>query len=254
MLNFRQNPKKIRSVIFSQKPYNFVPGRENCGIIKNDSSTYREYFMKFLLSLTASVLSAAALLSVLPVSGEHQIYNDVLRLHVLAESDSDMDQTLKLHVRDAVLACVSGAVAECDTFEEAKRTVGEMQSEIYIAARTCVRENGSNCRVTVTLAPETYPRRDYGSSCLPAGEYLSLKITLGEGAGKNWWCILFPTVCVRFAQGVTDEETYIAAGFTPEEYRVITGEGEWKVKFRILEILSELFSGKSEKIEKTQKN
>ncbi len=199
--------------------------------------------MKFLLSLTASVLCAAAILSVLPVSGEHRIYDDVLRLHVLAESDSAADQSLKLKVRDAVLACVSDAVADCRTFAEANRTVGAMQSEIYAAARACVRENGADCRVTVTLAPETYPRRDYGTACLPAGEYRSLKVTLGEGAGKNWWCILFPTVCVRFARGTASEDAYVAAGFTPEEYRVITGDGEWKVKFRILEILSGLFAG-----------
>ncbi len=200
--------------------------------------------MKFLLSLTASVLCAAAMLSVLPVSGEHRIYDDVLRLHVLAESDREEDQALKLKVRNAVLACVSGAVAECRTIGEANRTVGEMQSEIYAAARACVRENGADCRVTVTLAPETYPRRDYGTACLPAGEYRSLRVVLGDGAGKNWWCILFPTVCVRFAQEKTPEEAYVAAGFTPEEYRVITGEGEWKVKFRILEILSGLFAGR----------
>lgn len=198
--------------------------------------------MKFFISLTASILTAVSILSVLPVFGEHQIYNDVLRLHVIAESDSDADQALKLKVRDAVLACVSDAVAGCSSFEEANTVVGAMQDEIQTAAETCIRTNDSDCTVTVTLAPEKYPRRDYGSSCLPAGVYQSLKVTLGEGEGKNWWCVLFPTVCVRFAQGEADEEAYVAAGFTPEEYRIITGDGEWKVKFRILEILSDLFS------------
>ena len=198
--------------------------------------------MKFLLSLTASVLAAAAILSVLPVSGEHRIYDDVLRLHVIAESDAEADQALKLRVRDAVLACVSEAVAGCTSFEEADAAVGAMLEEIRTAAEICVAENGGTCPVTVTLAPEKYPRRDYGASCLPAGVYQSLKVTLGDGAGKNWWCVLFPTVCIRFAEGEADEDAYLAAGFTPEEYRIITGDGGWKVKFRILEILSELFA------------
>ncbi len=200
--------------------------------------------MGFLIRLTASFLTAVSLLSILPVSGEHRIYEDVLRLHVIAESDSDADQVLKLRVRDAVLDCVTDAVADCTSFDEANAVTEAMLTEIQSAAEACVKNNGSDCTVTVELSPEKYPRRDYGSACLPAGVYQSLRVTLGEGRGKNWWCVLFPTVCIRFAEGAADEEAYIAAGFTPEEYRIITGNsGEWKVKFRILEILSELFAG-----------
>ena len=200
--------------------------------------------MGFLVRLTASFLTAAAILSVLPVSGEHRIYEDVLRLHVIAVSDRDGDQELKLRVRDSVLDCISGAVSDCTSFEEANETVSAMLAEIRDAAEICVRENGGCCGVTVELSPEKYPRRDYGSACLPAGVYQSLRITLGEGAGKNWWCVLFPTVCIRFAEGAADESAYIAAGFTPEEYRIITGDsGGWKIKFRILEILAEVFAG-----------
>ncbi|MGN1346749.1 MAG: stage II sporulation protein R [Eubacteriales bacterium] len=198
--------------------------------------------MSFFLRMSASVLAAACFLAVMPVSGEHHIYTDVLRLHVIAESDSEEDQALKLQVRDAVLTCVSDAVAACTSFDEAYAVVMAMQDEIRDAALACVRANGSDCCVTVTLAPEKYPRRDYGAACLPAGVYSSLKVTLGSGAGKNWWCVLFPTVCLRFAASGASEDAYLAAGFTPEEYRVITGEGKWKVKFRILEILSGLFA------------
>lgn len=199
--------------------------------------------MRLLIRLTASVLLTAAILSVLPVSGEHRIYEDVLRLHVIAESDSADDQALKLKVRDTVLACVSGTVADCTSFEEANEQVGTMLFDIRTAAETCVRENGGDCAVTVELSPESYPRRDYGSACLPAGVYQSLRITLGDGAGKNWWCVLFPTVCIRFAGETAGEDAYLAAGFTPEEYRIITGDnGGWKIKFRILEILAELFA------------
>ena len=199
--------------------------------------------MSILIRLTASVLLSAVLLSVLPIAGEHRIYEDVLRLHVIAESDSADDQALKLKVRDAVLACVSAAVGDCTSFEEANAVVTAMSEEIRSAAEACVRENGGNCSVGVELSPEKYPRRDYGSACLPAGVYQSLRVTLGDGAGKNWWCVLFPTVCIRFARETADEDAYIAAGFTPEEYRIITGnDGGWKIKFRILEILADVFA------------
>jgi len=195
--------------------------------------------MKFLLTLTSSILISAVILSVLPVHGESAIYDDVLRLHVIAESDSDEDQALKLKVRDAVLECVSAEVENCGSFLEAYAAVEAMTDAIAASAEQCVSENGGDCSVKVVLGREAYPRRDYGSACLPAGVYPSLRVVLGEGEGKNWWCVLFPTVCLRFAGA--DREEYVAAGFTPEEYRIITGEsGRVKVKFRVLEIMSEL--------------
>lgn len=195
--------------------------------------------MKHIVSFAASVLTAAVILSILPVYGETELYDDVLRLHVIAQSDSEADQALKLKVRDAVLDCMSGQMDDCETINDALESAEDMLDEIREAADNCLRENGSAYTAAVELGRERYPRRDYGASVMPAGIYQSLRVTIGEGEGKNWWCVLFPTVCVRFAQA--DEDAYIAAGFTPEEYRIITGaEGKLKVRFRVLEILSEI--------------
>lgn len=195
--------------------------------------------MKHITSFAASVLIAAVILSILPVYGETGLYNDVLRLHVIAQSDSNADQAMKLKVRDAVLGCMSEQIEGCGNIVDALAVTEDMLDEIREAAEECLRENGSDCTAAVELGREKYPRRDYGASVMPAGIYRSLRVTIGEGQGKNWWCVLFPTVCVRFAHA--DEETYIAAGFTPEEYRIITGaEGKLKVRFRVLEILSEI--------------
>ncbi len=195
--------------------------------------------MKHLTSFAASVLIAAVLLSILPVYGETELYDDVLRLHVIAKSDAAEDQALKLMVRDAVLDCMSGIMDDCGTIDEALAVTEDMLEEIREAAEKCLRANGSDDTVSVDLGRENYPRRDYGASVMPAGTYHSLRVSIGEGEGQNWWCVLFPTVCVRFAQA--DEEVYVAAGFTPEEYRIITGsEGKLKVRFRVLEILSEI--------------
>ncbi|MBE6541006.1 MAG: stage II sporulation protein R [Ruminococcaceae bacterium] len=195
--------------------------------------------MKYLVSFAVSCLAAAVVLSVAPVHGEADIYDDVLRLHVIAESDSEEDQALKLKVRDAVLNCVSQKLADCASYEEAYDTVEKLREEIISAAEACVRENGGDSSVSLELGQEMYPTREYDSANLPAGVYNSLRIIIGDGEGKNWWCVLFPTICTGFAR-VADEEEYVSVGFTPAEYRVITGEsGKVKVKFRILEIVSE---------------
>ncbi|MBP3378861.1 MAG: stage II sporulation protein R [Clostridia bacterium] len=201
--------------------------------------------MKYLVSFAASVLVATIILSVMPVYGETEIYNDVLRLHVIAESDSEEDQALKLKVRDAVLECVSASISECETYEDAYEVIDSMRDEIIIAAEKCVEENGENCTVSLALGREKYPRRDYDGTVLPAGVYNSLRITLGEGEGKNWWCVLFPTFCMGFARKSEQSEEYVATGFTPQEYRMITGEsGEVRVRFKILEMLSEVLGFK----------
>lgn len=199
------------------------------------------FVMKFLLTLTSSVLASALLIGVMPVRGESEIYRDVLRLHVIAESDSEEDQALKLKVRDAVLECTADAAGKCNSFSEAYAAVEGMREEIEKNALECVRINGGNCTVRVELGHEEYPRRDYGNAVFPAGVYPSLRVILGNGEGANWWCVLFPSACVRLADA--GQEEYIAVGFTPEEYRIITGEqGSVKVRFRILEILSEVIN------------
>ena len=193
--------------------------------------------MKYLLSFASSIIAAAVIISLAPVYGEAGIYSDVIRLHVIAESDSDEDQALKLKVRDAVLECVGDRVGECADFDEAYGAVGGMLEEIKAAAENCIRENGEDCAVTVKLGEERYPRRDYGDAVLPSGVYTSLRVTLGGGEGHNWWCVLFPSVCMKFASA----DEYAEVGLTPQEYRVITEKsGKVKVRFRLLEIISEL--------------
>lgn len=195
--------------------------------------------MKYLAAVCASFLVACTVVSVFPSREECRIYDDVLRLHVLAESDSEEDQALKLKVRDRVLMLISDRLGECESVGEAQASVKEMLGEIEREAGDCVIENGYNYSVSAEIVRESYPRREYGDAVMPAGEYSSLKITIGSGEGHNWWCVLFPTFCTGFA--FSAEEDCVAAGFTPEEYRIITGGTKWNVKFRLLEILASLF-------------
>ena len=195
-------------------------------------------YLRFWGCLAITSLAAAAVLSVCPVSGEGEIYRDVLRLRVVAASDSEADQADKLAVRDAVLDLMEEAVGNCSGRAEAEEAAASMMGEIAEAASDCLRERGTETEVRVSLGWERSPRRDYGSEILPAGRYRPLKVTIGSGEGHNWWCVLFPGICMRAASG----EESIPVGLTPEEYRIITKSsgGRVRVKFWILEKLEGL--------------
>lgn len=196
--------------------------------------------MKFMLSLCTAILCAALLLSVFPLQGEEEIYSRTIRLHVLAESDSAEDQARKLRVRDAVLQTLTDTLRDTDSYPAALSAVENALTAITESATAAAERE---CAVQVTLGREWYPVRYYENFALPAGEYTSLRIILGEGAGKNWWCVLFPQLCTAHA---TEDELYekcIAAGFSSEQYQLIRKESgaKYKIRFRILEILEELF-------------
>jgi len=198
--------------------------------------------MKIYVSLAISILSAALLLSFLPVRGETEIYDSVIRLHVLAVSDGEEDQEIKLAVRDRVLHELTPLLEPANTIEEATDILLENLDSLENRTAVWMGDQGIRAPVRLTFTREAYPTRTYDDFMLPAGEYLSLRVVLGEGEGKNWWCVLFPSVCSRFAMQDT-EENFIEAGFTPEQYRLIThsGEGVYRIRFRLLEILSEWF-------------
>lgn len=202
--------------------------------------------MKTVTLLTALTLVLFLFLGLMPVHGEVGLYDNVLRLHVLANSDSEEDQALKLRVRDDILAHCSPRLAECQSRAEAEETVLAMQSEILAVAQRTVFEEGYDYGVSVTLGEEEYPERTYDSLCFPSGEYLSLRVCIGEAEGKNWWCVLFPPLCLETASIKTRkeaEEAFIAAGFTPEQYKIITETDKvtYRIRFKFLEILEEWF-------------
>ena len=189
------------------------------------------------------LLFLLGLFSILPIHGEQEIYESVVRLHVLANSDSEEDQALKLCVRDRILEVYGDRLADCTDRDAAASLVSTLQDEIIETALDCVKENGYDYGVRVTLTREDYPRREYEGVTLPSGEYLSLRILIGEGKGQNWWCVLFPPMCVANAiGGVTDEKTESVPVFlSSSQYRLISGGGKYTLRFRALELLESIF-------------
>jgi stage II sporulation protein R len=199
----------------------------------------RFYFMKFFSSFIICITVFLALWGFIPTAEECEIYNSTVRLHILAASDSDEDQRVKLLVRDAVVEHISAYDAK--TKEEALVLIGADKDKICQIAEDVLLENGMAQPVSMEIGKEQYPIRYYEDFSLPAGEYTSVKIIIGEGKGQNWWCVLFPPMCTSYAiKG--EGEDYINVGLSKDQYDLITGaDGEYKVKFKLLEIASQAF-------------
>ena len=187
-------------------------------------------------ALAALVLLLLALvLAVCPAAGEEEVYRDVIRLHILAASDEDADQADKLAVRDAILSTWGDLFrAFADRAEAEAALDPALRDAIRSTAEETLAARGRPAPVAVTLSEEDYPTRDYGSLSLPAGRYLSLRVVIGAGEGRNWWCVLFPPLCTAASvEGVP-------LGLSDAEYRLVT-EGKKSVRFKTLELLSRWF-------------
>lgn len=194
-----------------------------------------------LLIAIVFVCSLLLIVGTLPVHGEAEIYDTVVRLHVLANSDSEEDQSRKLRVRDAVLAVTGPLLADCRTQAEARELLEAHMSDIQVAAESVIAAEGRSDRITLLLDTEEYPTRDYDGFCFPAGEYLSLRVCIGAAEGQNWWCCLFPPLCRGAASASSNEaeDAFVSVGLTPDQYKVITQTEKpvYKVRFKLLEVL-----------------
>lgn len=196
---------------------------------------------KKIFTYLVTLLCATLILAVVPVSGEEALYDNVLRLHVIANSDSDEDQSLKLAVRDEILAVYGDRLAECTSKEEAEEKAAALASEMTESAKGVIAEHGYDYGVRLTLTRESYPTRVYGDVTMPAGEYCSLRIIIGEGAGENWWCVLFPPMCVGNAMG-GETDGSVPVGLSASQYKLISGNGRYAVRFKILELVEGLLN------------
>lgn len=187
------------------------------------------FLLVFFFSLwTAGMDEAAA--SGLP--------DKLLRLRVIAESDESADQADKLLVRDAVLAALEPRISDCASLEEARAAALEALPQLAEAAGKALEEAGRPRPLTLRLGAEDCPLRAYETFTLPAGNYETLTVTLGAGEGHNWWCVVFPPLCLAAAGegGEEDEEWSV---FSPAEQRLMTA-GSVEIRFRCLELLQKL--------------
>ena len=194
---------------------------------------------KFLIIFSLTVLIAILIAAFLPLAEAKGIYDGVIRLHVIANSDSDEDQELKLAVRDAILARIDEVIGECENADDAYNTLDDNIDLFNQIAADTIDSLGYDYSVNTTLAFEYYPTKEYEEVTLPAGEYRSMRVIIGEGEGHNWWCVLYPPLCTGSASAT---EELAETGFTPNQIRIITDKDNagYTVKFKVVEYFSEL--------------
>jgi len=171
------------------------------------------------------------------ISDRKALNDNLIRLHVVANSDSDEDQELKLQVRDAVIDKLQSTMESFPTMEEAKQYLQENLTELEEFVNQVIKELGSTDTAEVTVDREAFNTREYDTFTLPAGYYEALRITIGEGEGKNWWCVIFPSLCV----GETAEDfadTAVGAGFSNTLTETLQEEPQ--IRFFLLDWLGQV--------------
>lgn len=183
----------------------------------------------FLLTLTVGAYLEAA-----------PVYDDTLRLHIRAASDSAEDQALKLLVRDRMTGMTAELTEGAEDAEQAADMMRDNLDKVCEEAEAVLLENGCDAEVTATVEKEYFNTRSYetfdGNLTMPAGEYTALVVTIGEGKGHNWWCVLYPSLCLPAA--IEEEQSEALSLYTESEQHLVLGE--YRFKFWLLEAAARL--------------
>lgn len=197
----------------------------------------------FLYKWELTILIAVSVLLLLGLWLEREqkdVSDGVLRLHVLANSDRAEDQALKLKVRDAVLQEAKAILPKSNSVVQAEEVLGKNLERLAVAGAAVVAREGYDYPVSAELKDTWFPTKEYENFSLPAGEYRALRIVIGDGKGQNWWCVVFPPLCLGSVTE-TAEETALNAGMTEQQVALLTGESEgYVVKFKALELWEKL--------------
>lgn len=160
---------------------------------------------------------------------QRHIANEVLRLHVVANSDSEKDQALKLKVKETVVTYLRGVMGDAVSVEEAREEIKKRLPEIEEIAKEKMQTEGYDYEAEATLGECYFPVKEYGDLTFPAGDYEALRVNLGESAGKNWWCVMYPTLCfVDSTYQVVPEESKdkLKENLTEEEFNSLLDGGD----------------------------
>ena len=178
---------------------------------------------------------------------QRELSDKLIRIHVVANSDSDEDQALKLAVRDAILEETGALLKGISNIEAAREIIGENLTQLNACAAREIEDEGFSYTVSAGLQEESFPTREYETFSLPAGRYMALRVVIGEGDGKNWWCVMFPPLCLTdgvLALSDESKET-LKNNLTTEEYNLVTkspsGAVPIEVRFKIVEIFQKIF-------------
>lgn len=196
------------------------------------STTHRLYRWEAALLMAFAVVLTIGMWASVTQRG---LAGEVLRLHVVANSDSDADQAVKLQVRDAILSAATPYLDGVQGQGEAQQALEPHLNDLAQAGAQVLREAGMDYPITVSITDQWFPTKEYTDFALPAGTYRSLQVILGEGQGHNWWCVVYPPLCLS---SVSEESVATSASgvLSEDQISLISGQdGEYVLRFKVLE-------------------
>lgn len=203
---------------------------------------------KIKISVTVGIVVAILFSICSFAKTSEEIRSDVLRLHVIANSDTSVDQNLKLRLRDYILQEGKDIFNGSVNVENAVEKIEPVLPELEKSAKAFVNQAGFDYDVKITLSNEYFTTRTYETVTLPAGKYLALRVVIGSGEGHNWWCVMFPPMCVPAA----DKKDEIENVFSEKEIKLVESKPKYEPRFKVVEIYEQLKEIISEKSERSQ--
>lgn len=203
---------------------------------------------KIKISVTVGIVVAILFSICSFAKTSEEIRSDVLRLHVIANSDTSVDQNLKLRLRDYILQEGKDIFNGSVNVENAVEKIEPVLPELEKSAKAFVNQAGFDYDVKITLSNEYFTTRTYETVTLPAGKYLALRVVIGSGEGHNWWCVMFPPMCVPAA----DKKDEIENVFSEKEIKLVESKPKYEPRFKVVEIYEQLKEIISEKLERSQ--
>ena len=194
------------------------------------------FVKKFEISISLAMITAIIFSIISFADTAEKIREDVLRLHVIAASDSEADQSLKLKVRDAILTAGADIFDGSVDVENAVKKITPKIKNLEETANKVIKENRFDYDVAITIDKEYFTTRTYETVTLPAGDYLSLIVIIGEGNGKNWWCVMFPPMCISAAA----EDTVLQSALNEDEINLVNRNPKIEPRFKVIEIFEKL--------------
>lgn len=203
---------------------------------------------KIKISVTVGIVVAILFSICSFAKTSEEIRSDVLRLHVIANSDTSVDQNLKLRLRDYILQEGKDIFNGSVNVENAVEKIEPALPELEKSAKAFVNQAGFDYDVKISLSNEYFTTRTYETVTLPAGKYLALRVVIGSGEGHNWWCVMFPPMCVPAA----DKKDEIENVFSVKEIKLVESKPKYEPRFKVVEIYEQLKEIISEKSEQSQ--
>ena len=189
----------------------------------------------FIRAVACALVFTAAISLVSFEASCDEIRQNVLRLHIKANSDSESDQNLKLLVRDAILEVSEQVFSGCDSVEKAYTCAADNVTLFQETAETVIKSNGYDYSVSVDIGTAWFETREYENFTLPAGTYEAVRINIGSGEGKNWWCVMFPSLCIPSAK--SDDAKQVLG---EENEKIVSKPDRYEVRFKTVEIFEKL--------------